>query len=262
MAFLEVINASYSIKKKQLLKSISFAVASHEVVVFLGPNGAGKTTLLRSVMGLTHLDPPNREQQQNCIYLDKKLITQATTAERVTLGIVYLAQHSSLFNQMSVRDNLQLVFEYHDCWKNKSKTEFEAERNQWLAHVGLENRLEQKATTLSGGQKRKLEIVRAALMQPKILLLDEPFAGVDPKSIYELKEIFATMATAGIGMVISDHNVDQLLSIAQRVYVIMNGQVISSGSVRDILNNKETQELYFGNQFYTEMNDKFLDKKE
>ena len=262
MAFLEIINASYAIKKKLLLKNMSFSVSSKEIVVFLGPNGAGKTTLLRAVMGLIELDASQAEEQKNGILFDQKDITQCTTAERVALGIVYLPQHSSLFSQMSVFDNLELIFEYHEYWKTKLRADFEAERDAWLTKVGLENRFEQKAATLSGGQKRKLEIVRAALMQPKILLLDEPFAGVDPKSIYELKEIFAEMAASGIGMVISDHNVDQLLSIAEKVYVIMNGEVVTFGSVRAILDHKQTQDLYLGNQFYREMNNKFFDTKE
>ena len=260
MAVLKLANASYFIKKKQLLDLVSFEVQSGQIVVFLGPNGAGKTTLLRSVMGLSLFEPPQLAQNENLLFFDDQLITSLSTAQRVELGLVYLAQHSSLFNQMSLYENLALIQEYHLYWKSKSCQEFEALRDSWLNKVGLEGRLEQKAGTLSGGQKRKLEIVRAVLMQPKILLLDEPFAGVDPKSIYELKAIFAAMAKDGIGMVISDHNVDQLLSIAHKVYVMMTGRVITSGSVRDILSHKETQDMYLGNQFYTEMNDKFLDK--
>lgn len=260
MAVLRLANGSYWIQKKQLLDSVNFEVHSGQVVVLLGPNGAGKTTLLRSVMGLTLFEPPQIEQEKNLLYLDEQLICGLTTADRVERGIIYLAQHSSLFNQMSVYENLELIREYHLYWVGKSRQEFEAQRDEWLAKVGLEGRLEQKAGSLSGGQKRKLEIVRAVLMQPKILLLDEPFAGVDPKSIYELKELFAAMAQAGMGLVISDHNVDQLLSIAQKVYVMMSGRVITSGSVRDILSHKETQDRYLGSQFYAEMNDKFFAK--
>lgn len=260
MAVLRLANGSYFIKKKQLLDSVNFEVSSGQVVVLLGPNGAGKTTLLRSVMGLSFFEPPQVEQQQNLLYVDEQLICGLSTAQRVELGLVYLAQHSSLFNQMSLYENLELIREYHTYWSKKSRQEFETLRDKWLAKVTLEGRLEQKAGSLSGGQKRKLEIVRAVLMQPKILLLDEPFAGVDPKSIYELKELFALMAKSGIGMVISDHNVDQLLSIAQKVYVMMSGRVITYGSVRDILSHKETQERYLGSQFYAEMNDKFFAK--
>ena len=260
MAVLKLANASYHIKKKQLLHSVSFEVHSGQIVVFLGPNGAGKTTLLRSVMGLSLFDAPDLDNQKNCLYFNNQIITHLSTAERVELGIVYLAQHSSLFSQMSVVDNLELIREYHVYWQSRSHDEFITVRDEWLKIVGLDTRLDQKAGSLSGGQKRKLEIVRAILMQPKILLLDEPFAGVDPKSIYELKELFSTMAAQGMGIVISDHNVDQLLSIAQKVYVVMAGKVITSGSVRDILSHKETKELYFGAQFYMEMNDKFFEK--
>lgn len=257
VAFLEVKNLSQLFGKKDILKNISFSVQEGQIVAFLGPNGAGKTTLLKTVMGL-YPTLPCLQKGDNEILLSESQIQNWPVHKRVEAGLVYLPQHTSLFQQLSVRDNLLIVFKYQTYWKSFSEKDFIRERDNWIENTGLSSVLEQKAATLSGGQKRKLEVVRSLLMHPRVIMLDEPFAGVDPKSIYELKNIFLETAKSGIAVIISDHNVDQLLSIANMVYVIINGQNITSGGIKEIIENNFTKEFYFGNQFYNEISQRYL----
>ena len=255
---LQVQNLSQSIGRLQLLHGISCGVKDGTITALLGPNGAGKTTLLRSIIGL--LPAPART-----IFFQDQDISTWTVAARVAAGLVYLPQHPSLLSDMSVKDNLQLVFSYHKYWESvpgdeavQAKATFLQERDRWLALTGLSEHLKKPAGVLSGGQKRKLEVVRALLMHPKIVLLDEPFAGVDPKSIYELKELFVSLSQSGVGLLISDHHVDQLLAISSHIYVVMAGRVVTQGDVTDIMADKETKERYLGGAFYEEMAKKFL----
>ncbi len=264
MSFLAIKNLSQSLGKKEILKSVSFEVATGEIVAFLGPNGAGKTTLLRSVIGLLGCPKYQAKTKTNLILLEGEIINNWPVCKRVENGVLYLPQQTSLFRQMSVFDNLKLVFEHHNYWakqnevKSQSWKKFEEEMHCWLEQTNLSSSLKQLAAHLSGGQKRKLEVVRSILMHPKIIMLDEPFAGVDPKSIYELKKIFSDMAKNNIAILISDHNVDQLLSIANRIYVIINGKVVTSGGIKDIINDRYTKEMYLGNQLYSEIAKRFL----
>ena len=255
MSFLEIKHLSKSFGKKQILKDVSFSINPGQVVAFLGPNGAGKTTLLKTMIGLYRY--AKSEQSSAQILFDGVNILDWPVYKRVEQGIVYLPQQTSLLQQLTVYDNLQIVFEYQSHWKNIEAAEFIKERDHWLEITGLQETLNQKAGTLSGGQKRKLEVVRSMLMHPRLIILDEPFAGVDPKSIYELKKIFVDTSQQGIAILISDHNVDQLLSIAQLVYVFINGQIVTSGGVKEIIENKLTKEHYLGNQFYNEITQRY-----
>jgi lipopolysaccharide export system ATP-binding protein len=260
MSLLSVKNLSQSFGKKQILNNVFFNLSEGEVVAFLGPNGAGKTTLLRTVIGLLKSPTYNESKNLNIIKFNNKIINNWTVSRRIESGLLYLPQQTSLFRQMNVADNLKLIFKYHNYWnneKNKYK-QFKSEMFEWLEQTNLINHIKQFAGSLSGGQKRKLEVVRSILMHPKAILLDEPFAGVDPKSIYELKYIFSNLAKNNIAVLVSDHNVDQLLSIATKVYVVISGKIVTHGGIKDIINDKATQEMYFGNQFYTEMANKFL----
>ncbi len=259
MPFLITKNLSQFFGNKQILKSISFELNSGEIVALLGPNGAGKTTFLKTIIGLIPNSKVTEDSNYNSILLDGKLINKLPVFKRVEQGLLYLPQQTSLFREMTVFDNLKLVFEHHVYWKKlKNWNSFKEEMELWLENTNLTQCLTQLAGNLSGGQQRKLEVVRSMLLHPKAIMLDEPFAGVDPKSIYELKKIFTEMAQNKIAILISDHNVDQLLSIANRVYVIINGQVVTSGGIKDIINNDYTKEMYLGNQFYTEISKKFL----
>lgn len=257
MKTLVVTNLSKKIGSKKILERISLSVTTGEIVALLGPNGAGKTTLLKTIIGLYH-SPVVEAPSDNSISWDNTIINQFPASRRISLGLAYLPQHTSLFQQLSVEDNLDLVFEYQEYWNKKQHSLFLRERNEWIAYTSLETTLKQPAKSLSGGQKRKLEIVRTLLMHPAIIMLDEPFAGVDPKSIYELKGIFQKIKNDNIGIIISDHHVDQLLSIATRTYVIVQGSVVTSGSIEDILNCSYTKERYLGTQFYNEITERHL----
>lgn len=265
MTSLSVRNLSFSVGSKQIIKSVSLSIQPGQVVALLGPNGAGKTTLLKTIMGVNKTPTPHLDSTlataTNIITFNNIVLNNLPIHKRAGLGLVYLPQQTSLFAQMSVNDNLWLVYEYHDSWKNQSPEAFKHEVMQWLEKTNLSGTINQTAQSLSGGQKRKLEIIRSLLMRPAIVLLDEPFAGVDPKSIYELKQIFTDMAATGIGILISDHHVDQLLSIAQHIFVMLHGEMITSGTVQDILQSSYTKESYLGNQFYDEIAGKFLNPK-
>ena len=258
MPFLKITNLNQKVGKKNILHSLSFTANCGEITAILGPNGAGKTTFLKTVIGLLPTPPMQEATAQNCMYLDNILINSWPSHQRIEFGLSYLPQQSSLFSHMSVKDNLHLIYEYHNTWQHKPLIEFLENRDYWLTHINLLNTINQKAETLSGGQKRKLEIVRTLLMHPKMIMLDEPFAGVDPKSIYELKKIFTELTQKGIGIIISDHHVDQLFSIASRAYVIIQGKVVTFGTIKDILENSHIKENYLGNQFYDEMSERFL----
>jgi lipopolysaccharide export system ATP-binding protein len=258
MALLAVSNLSHHVGKKEILKAISFVAEKGNVIALLGPNGAGKTTLLKSIMGLNGNHKAQQEPDHNVIMFESQLINEWSIGKRVERGLLYLPQHTSLFQSLTVQQNLDVVYHYHPYWQQQTRTIFETESHQWLNIANLSHAKAQTAGSLSGGQKRKLEVVRSLLMKPKMVMLDEPFAGVDPKSIYELKHIFQQLAQSGIGVVISDHNVDQLLSIAQTVYVIVGGSVVTSGSIKDVLENKYTKESYLGAQFYQEIAQRYL----
>lgn len=276
MALLQVRHITQKVGRRTLLHDVSFSADAGKVVVFLGPNGAGKTTLLRTVVGLLpYYAPSDASAESGIIYADEQ-INSWHISRRVQAGLVYLPQHSSLFERLSVWDNLVLVYEHHRYWRTpRGQTswlrmllsnvvgagrwrEFEEQAELLLDQVSLSHAKLQRAGELSGGQKRKLEVVRALLLQPKMILLDEPFAGVDPKSIYELKELFVHLAKSGIGVLISDHHVDQLLSIADYVYVVCEGKIIAQGNVQEIMHNQHTQDMYLGGQFHAEMAKRFL----
>ena len=252
---LRVCNLTQTIGGKTLLHNVSCSFELGKIVALLGPNGAGKTTLLKTIMGFVSNPVPS--QGQNEIFWGDRLINELLPHSRVELGIAYLPQVSALFHELSVQKNLWIIFECHSFWRGKAADEFEQQLNYWLDQTHLTAAKNQVAGSLSGGQKRKLEIVRSILMHPRLLICDEPFAGVDPKSIYELKNFFSMLAEQGIGIVISDHHVDQLLSIAAYVYVILQGAVVASGTTQEILCDAQTQEHYLGYQFHKEMSEKF-----
>ena len=255
---LDIRNINQKLGGRHIVKDVSLFISSGEVVALLGPNGAGKTTLLRTTVGLLPNPKADEVAHKNEIIIDGQLINEWPVHRRISSGIVYLPQHPAIFQSLSVLDNLKLVFNYHDYWQGRDWREFEKEVTDWFKKTDLTTPFDQLAGSLSGGQKRKLEVIRSILMKPKVLLFDEPFAGVDPKSIYELKKIFVDMAKDGISVLISDHNVDQLLSIAKRVYVILEGRVVTSGGIKDILDDSCPRESYLGDQFYAEVVKKYL----
>lgn len=271
MSLLCVQNLSACYGSRQILTDISLEAHQGSIVALLGPNGAGKTTLLRTITGLL---PLNKHAQNSGlpphISFAGKEVGLLPVHDRVSAGLVYLPQHCSLFSRLTVYENLLLIFEHHSFWRTKrslfnrffsgssDEDRFSEQVHYWLGRVGLSKTLHQKAGSLSGGQKRKLEVVRCLLLRPRLIMLDEPFAGVDPKSIYELKEVFVELASKNIGILISDHHVDQLLSIADHIYVVYDGKIAASGDIEAIMSNTYTQEMYLGGQFHAEMAKRFL----
>lgn len=251
---LQIKNLSLDLSNKTILHNIACSFQLGEITALLGPNGAGKTTLLKSIIGLI---PINEITEQAQIIWEQSSIKKLSPHKRIALGIAYLPQYSALFNELTVYDNLRLIYDHHHSWQKRQYSDFNDQMDRWLETTTLQHTLKLKAGNLSGGQKRKLEIVRSVLMEPKLLLCDEPFAGVDPKSIYELKKIFSMLTQRGVGVVISDHHVDQLLSIAKKVFVILEGTVVAKGTPEEILEDIQTRDHYLGFQFHREMSEKF-----
>lgn len=226
--------------KTTIVHDISLELRKQQLVALLGPNGAGKTTFIKTLAGLTY-------PTQGSITYNDTVITNEPTHRRVTRGIVYLPQHNALFLHLSVRDNLGIVFDYHPYWQNSSQDEQHEAAQSMLARVGLTGIDTRPAGVLSGGQKRKLEVARALLMQPRVLICDEPFAGVDPKSTAELSNLFTQLVhTEKLSVLLSDHNVDQLLSHANYVYMILSGRVVVHGDSDTIRNDPTTRTHYLG----------------
>ncbi len=227
-----------SFKKKEVIKGISLKINQGEIVGLLGPNGAGKTTCFHIIAGF--LKPDSGQ-----IILGEHSITHLDVAERAKKGIVYLPQESSVFRKLTVAENFKIVLERlkNNIKKLKEKLE------KYIELFNLTDILNQKTYTLSGGQKRKVEIVRALLIEPRFILLDEPFAGIDPIGIGQLKEIFKNLKKEGIGILISDHNVRDTLKICDKGYVIAEGRIIGEGTPQEILENNLVKEKFLGEKF-------------
>ncbi len=224
--------------EKWVVQDISLHIKEGEIVGLLGPNGAGKTTSFYMIAGFYR---PDRGQ----ILLDEEDITGKFVSERAQAGLIYLPQETSVFRKLTVEENFQIVLEKYAHLAKK----MEEKLNYYLELFDLKKVLRQKAESLSGGQKRKVEIVRALLIEPRFILLDEPFAGIDPIGISQLKEIFLTLKKKGIGLLISDHNVRDTLKVCDRAYVIADGRIIGEGNYQELLKNKLVVQKYLGEDF-------------
>jgi lipopolysaccharide export system ATP-binding protein len=229
---------SKSFGDRSVLRGIDAFFNKSEIVGILGPNGAGKTTLFSILIGLTK---PNFGQ----IFLDEKDITNLAIHKRSEHGLVYLPQDSSIFRGLSVEDNICAVLEI----KNKSKAIILEKLEYLLSAFSVEHLRKVRATALSGGERRKVEIARALAANPKFLLLDEPFSGIDPISVSDIMNIVKQLNNMGIGIIITDHNVRETLTILHRGYIIANGKVLFQGTTAEILNDKNSRELYLGETF-------------
>ena len=226
-----------------IIHDISLQLPAGKLIALLGPNGAGKTTLITTLAGLT-------TPTSGTITLHTTPITTWPTHERVAHGIVYLPQHAALFTSMSIWDNLRIIFDYHPAWQHRSYDDFCHEATTRLEHVGLAAMSDRLTGVLSGGQKRKVEVARALLMQPRILLCDEPFAGVDPKSTSELTALFTTLAHEhNVCVLLSDHNVAQLLAHADYGYLVLAGTIAARGTSDELTAHAVMQEQYLGEGF-------------
>ena len=230
------INKSYH--KKAVVHSVSLDVYSGECVGLLGPNGAGKTTSFYMVCGLI-------QAEQGEVTLDGENITGLPMHMRARRGIGYLPQEASIFRKLTVRENLLAIFETLDL----PDAQIEEELEELLIDLGVEGVQHQKAYTLSGGQRRRTEIARALVTKPRFLLLDEPFAGVDPIAVEDIQAIIADLRSRGIGILITDHNVRDTLSICDRAYLMSAGEILVQGTTDEIISHPDARRLYLGESF-------------
>ncbi len=230
------LNKSY--RTKQVVSDVNFDIFSGECIGLLGPNGAGKTTSFYMVCGLIQADSGD-------IALDDSDITHHPMHIRARKGIGYLPQEASIFRKLTVRENLLAIFETLDL----SDVQIEEELESLLLDFGIEAVQYQKAFTLSGGQRRRAEIARALVTKPKFLLLDEPFAGVDPIAVEDIQTIIADLRSKGIGILITDHNVRDTLSICDRAYLMAEGKIFIQGKPEEIVDHPDARRLYLGESF-------------
>lgn len=239
MSLLSAQQLSKSYADRQVVKDISLQVNSGEIVGLLGPNGAGKTTSFYMIVGLVPVD-------QGSIFLDQQEITHEPIHQRAQLGIGYLPQEASVFRKLSVADNLFAIIELRkDLIESEKRDLLERLLNDFqISHIR-----NSMGMALSGGERRRVEIARALAMDPQFILLDEPFAGVDPISVIDIQGIIKELAKRGIGILITDHNVRETLSVCERAYIFNEGEVIAKGTPDDILKDKQVLSVYLGREF-------------
>tara|TARA_B100000678_G_scaffold39306_1_gene28968 strand:- start:1058 stop:1846 length:789 start_codon:yes stop_codon:yes gene_type:complete len=235
---LAVVSIAKSYDKRQVLSDISLSVGRGEVVGLLGPNGAGKTTCFYSIMGLVKPDSGR-------IVLDGENITGLPMYRRAVLGLGYLPQETSIFRGMTVEQNIGTVLEMVEPSKQARQDRLE----QLLSEFGLTRLRDSAAMALSGGERRRCEIARALAADPSIMLLDEPFAGIDPISIADIRDLVADLKKRDIGVLITDHNVRETLEIVDRACIIYDGQVLFAGSPEDLVADPNVRRLYLGESF-------------
>ena len=227
-----------SFKGREVVRGVSLDVEAGEIVGLLGPNGAGKTTIFDMVVGLCQPD-------QGQIFLNREPITHLPMYQRARRGIGYLPQEASVFRRLSVEDNIVAVLET----LRLSKRERQARVDELLNELGLTNLRKSKAFTLSGGERRRLEITRALATNPSFILLDEPFAGIDPIAVADIQEIIQSLKKKNIGILITDHNVQETLSITDRAYIINEGTILESGKPEDVVSSPQARAIYLGERF-------------
>lgn len=224
--------------KRRVVDRVSLSVRSGEVVGLLGPNGAGKTTTFYMIIGFVHPDGGK-------VALDGEDITSLPIHERARKGITYLPQEPSVFRKLTVEENLLAVLEFLPLEKAERKRRAETA----MEDLGIRGLAKAKAYTLSGGERRRVEIARALVLEPLFMLLDEPFAGIDPKAVGELQRIVGELRERGIGVLISDHNVRETLKICDRAYIIHEGKVLEEGTPEEIVSHEGVRRVYLGEDF-------------
>jgi lipopolysaccharide export system ATP-binding protein len=235
---LEVVSIAKSYDKRAVLSDISLTVGKGEVLGLLGPNGAGKTTCFYSIMGLVRPDSGR-------ILMDGEDVTKLPMYRRAILGLGYLPQETSIFRGMTVEQNINCVLEMVEPDKDTRAAELE----RLLDEFGLQNLRTSAAMALSGGERRRCEIARALAAKPSIMLLDEPFAGIDPLSISDIRDLVIDLKDRGIGVLITDHNVRETLDIVDRACIIYGGQVLFAGTPQDLVADENVRRLYLGEGF-------------
>jgi len=239
--FVENLYKTYD--KKAVVDGISFEISSGETIGILGPNGAGKTTLFYMIAGLVAIDSGK-------IYLSEKELNQKSISERTSLGLTYLPQESSIFKGLTVEANIFSALEQR---KDLNHKERQKELNSLLRDFGLHELSKTLGIKLSGGERRRTEIARSVASNPKFILLDEPFAGIDPIAVSDLKKIIHSLNERRIGVVISDHNVRDTMNICTKVLIVNKGKIIANGAPSEIANDKIVKEVYLGQDFEAEL---------
>ena len=238
MALLQAKNLAKSYNKRQIIIDVSVQVSSGEIIGLLGPNGAGKTTCFYMIAGLVRQDGGQ-------VFINDKEITKKPIHARAKLGIGYLPQEASVFRKLSVAENVMAVLESTKLNKEGRRRRLDELLDEFnIAHIR-----DSLGMSLSGGERRRVEIARALAMDPDFILLDEPFAGVDPLSVGDIKEIIRYLKERGIGVLITDHNVRETLSLCDKAYIVGEGHIIAEGDAEAILANEKVREVYLGKEF-------------
>ncbi|OAM35275.1 LPS export ABC transporter ATP-binding protein [Eikenella sp. NML96-A-049] len=227
-----------SFKQRQVVQDFSLDIESGEVVGLLGPNGAGKTTSFYMIVGLAAAD-------HGTIRLDEHELRHMTVYQRARLGLGYLPQEASIFRKMTVEENIRAILQLHETDRHT----IESHLNDLLADLNITHLRQSPAPALSGGERRRVEIARVLAMSPRFILLDEPFAGVDPIAVIDIQNIINFLKQRGIGVLITDHNVRETLRICDRAYIINNGAVLASGRPEELVGNEEVRAVYLGENF-------------
>lgn len=238
MSTLTAKHLAKSYNKRQVVKDVSLEISSGQIVGLLGPNGAGKTTCFYMIVGIVASD-------QGSITIDGSDITSLAVHGRARKGIGYLPQEASIFRKLSVEDNILAMLETTAL----NKAQRNARLEELLSEFHLHHIRKSLGMALSGGERRRVEIARALSVDPAFILLDEPFAGVDPISIGDIKEIILHLQRKNIGVLITDHNVRETLDICERAYIVGEGHIIAEGDAETVLNNKKVRDIYLGEQF-------------
>ena len=223
---------------KRVVDNISLHVRQGEVVGLLGPNGAGKTTTFYMIIGFIRPDGGN-------VYLGERNISRLPMYRRSRMGIGYLAQEASVFRKLSVEDNIMSILQFRDMSRKARKQRLE----ELLRELDLTALRKSKAYTLSGGERRRVEITRVLVNEPKFILLDEPFAGIDPIAVEDIQRIIGRLIERGLGVLITDHNVRETLSICDRAYIMCDGRILKSGTAEYLANDPEARKIYLGEKF-------------
>jgi len=239
MSTLSAQNLAKQYKKRQVVKNVSFHINSGEVVGLLGPNGAGKTTSFYMVVGLVEAD-------KGMVLLDEQDLTRMTMHNRARLGIGYLPQEASVFRKLSVTDNIMAILQTR---QDLGELQREHAMEELLEELHITHIRNNMGISLSGGERRRVEIARALATLPHFILLDEPFAGVDPISVLDIQSIIQHLRERGIGVLITDHNVRETLKICDRGYIINEGEVIAQGEPQALLADKQVRKVYLGEHF-------------
>lgn len=225
--------------QRWVVKDVSFEIEQGQVVGILGPNGAGKTTSFYMVIGLVPMD-------KGQVFLGDKDLSKKAMHERASHGIGYLPQEASIFRKLTIEQNILAILQTR---KDLNTSQQKQELEKLMGEFHLEHVRHSLGMSVSGGERRRCEIARALASNPKFILLDEPFAGVDPISVGDIKDVITTLKAKGIGVLITDHNVRETLSICQKAYIVSEGNIIAQGSPDDILNNELVQRVYLGKDF-------------